>query len=211
MEKRRLEGYDQINQRAIKYFQDWLNSNAIGAFSQEINKMTTEKQLHEDWLNLMNVCSQMKFYSVTCVQTMVRIVKEKWITNSQELPETDNKKPYKQARTIDTFSEFQHTSPYILHVMDMLTQIIDLSKQEKKPASLITHSLENDIDNAMKICYLIELFSHNKLNQMLIEKIKAPSELMYCLIYFAKQLKSEKTEKAQKLEKQMVCAMLGSL
>ena len=48
---------DQLNNHVKIYFKDWLDSNAMGMFHQELNEEKTLKQLHDDWVNFINLCS----------------------------------------------------------------------------------------------------------------------------------------------------------
>lgn len=60
-------------------FQEWLDFNACGNFNQAVDKKST---LANDWVNLMQICTQMKFYSNSTVEKMTHLVKSKWIYSS---------------------------------------------------------------------------------------------------------------------------------
>ena len=51
--------------------------NAIGCFQ---NYITATSSIGDDWANLENICTQMKFYSPETVEKMTRVFGIKWGT-----------------------------------------------------------------------------------------------------------------------------------
>ena len=71
-----MQGLIEISTYSKAYLQEWLDGNATSNFNQQITKYSG---LKEDWLNLMVICSQMKYYSIFTVEKMVVFIKEKWM------------------------------------------------------------------------------------------------------------------------------------
>ena len=53
-----------------------MDGYAINNFNQLITKTS---DLKEDWVNLMNICSQMKYYSIFTIEKIVVFIKDKWM------------------------------------------------------------------------------------------------------------------------------------
>jgi hypothetical protein len=53
-----------------------MDGYAINNFNQLITKTSG---LKEDWVNLMNICSQMKYYSIFTIEKIVVFIKDKWM------------------------------------------------------------------------------------------------------------------------------------
>ena len=84
------------------YFQEWLDINAISSLSLEV---TESSDIKHDWLSLMNVCSQMKYYTVLNLYNMVELVREKWKDN------------------LEVFINFKHITPFIIYMVDNVSLI----------------------------------------------------------------------------------------
>ena len=80
----RIRGYREISTYTKGFFQEWLDGNAIASFNLTVNKKSS---LPNDWVNLMNIASQMKFYSVSTVSKMTTFLKQKWIYSSVRHPD----------------------------------------------------------------------------------------------------------------------------
>jgi len=228
-EQLRIRGYREISAHAKGFFQEWLDGNALGSFHQVINKKSA---LANDWVNLMNICSHMKFYSVGTVNKMALFVKDKWISSSVRHPDPDvNCAAPPQTRPIDKFIQFNHVSPYVLQLLDNLTSLagqvqahVEKSKDAAGPmGSSIAHGagveasrpyltpgLLQEIQTFVKTCSLLEVFCYNHLNQLLIQKIQGPAILMQNLMKVLKslQLLQDSTERA---EKQVIVAVFKCL
>lgn len=99
-----------------------------------INKKSS---LANDWVNLMSICSHMKFYSVGTVNKMVFFVKEKWIHSSVKHPDPDLALPApSQSRAIDKFIQFSHVSPYVLQLLDSLTGLAGRIQSQVEQSSI---------------------------------------------------------------------------
>ena len=115
------KGFDQLNLHVKTYFRDWLDSNAMGMFYQEMNDEKSVKQLHADWVNFINLCSQMRYYSNNLILSMVEVLKEKWLIQS-------NTEENNQGDPLTTFVQFKHTSPYVVQIIERINMIVDKAK-----------------------------------------------------------------------------------
>ena len=153
---------DQLNFHVKIYFKDWLDSNAMGMFHQEINDVKSLRQLHDDWVNFINLCSQMKYYSITLILSMVEILKEKWLLEPST-PDDEEEDP------LALFVQFKHTSPYVVQILERINLIVDKTKRhdldmEVNKEYRMLNFEKDEMDLLTKLSIVLEFFSYNQTN-----------------------------------------------
>ena len=78
------------------------------------------------------------------------------------------------------FKGFKHTHPFMLQLFDFVNKFYSTSSNPKQ-----------DKDCIAKYCQLIEVFSFNTINLLLIERLKGYGVLMNSLMHFTKDFKQE--------------------
>ena len=190
-----------MTSHAKEFFISWFNTENLTKFQKKLTDTVDESNLEKDWLSLMKTTSLMRYYSVDSLQTIIKLVKQKWfVTDTPFVDKVVEKPPKgqpivyeseKEIQPLELFYTFRHTSPYFLFMIDRMTQQIKTKRESKKamPRSLNDPFVSDDLELLTKICLLLEVFSHNKLFMMQIQQSKAPQVLMSCLIFFQKTYK----------------------
>lgn len=295
LEQQRYEDLRQLSNFSKNYFQEWLDLNALGCFQREI---TPTSSVQRDWANLLNISSQMKFYSPSTVVKMTRIFGIKWgifmsenrepeaaeprtpevfvdrarapsfgrtdvsagtttrrhsnqrLSSTRRDQDLDSPRPG-EARNIHEVADLVHESPFVLLLLQSMKDIAvflereslrdderllnqgtaalrpgdlappklsssehranphmaatslvsalraergsgDLTEQITRAQSrqLLSPDILHKIQTYLKICALCEVLSYNNLNQILLQKVKAPQFLLQNLVKMLNSLKN---------------------
>ena len=63
---------------AKEFLISWFNSEQLAKFRKEMTEDVDESSLGNDWLLLMKTTALVSYYSVENLQTMVKLMKQKW-------------------------------------------------------------------------------------------------------------------------------------
>ena len=124
-----------------------------------MNRFST---LKEDWLQMSNFGSQMRYYTHNTVAAVSKIAKQKWVVT-----ETDSEWEVTNSRSTE-LRKFKHCHPFILHLLDSIKKLV-AKKQVLNP---------DEQEQIMKYCELLEFFSFNSLNALLLCDRAASRDLM---------------------------------
>lgn len=141
---------------------------------------TSVKQLNRDWKRLADLYAMSQWYEVSSMEQACKVVCSKWLKSDPDDSDSEGEN-INQNDALEKLQNIRHVSVIIPQIFEDLDDINDKyqgpAKYEVEPAIL-----KKDLQQVIKVCSILNIFLHNKINLIIVQESQFIGYLVNILI-----------------------------